>query len=82
MLAQVVVPASRVVDIIPSLQYLPEWIPGIGFKKEARDLRKVVDEFLEKPFLFVKKKMVFVYLRLFLSLMVRSRNWERRGNPS
>ncbi|KAF8799116.1 cytochrome P450 [Phlegmacium glaucopus] len=39
------------VDIIPILKYVPEFIPGAGFQKQARIWRKLQEDLREKPFL-------------------------------
>ncbi|EKM54971.1 uncharacterized protein PHACADRAFT_142788 [Phanerochaete carnosa HHB-10118-sp] len=37
-----VAPGSYLVDLIPILKYIPEWFPGAGFKRQAREWRKDV----------------------------------------
>ena len=46
------------VDTYPLLRYLPAWLPGMGFKKSAKEFRNVIDAFMNKPFEFVKHQMV------------------------
>ncbi|KLO09945.1 cytochrome P450 [Schizopora paradoxa] len=46
-----------IVDVIPALQYLPGWLPGMGFKKVAKQYHSVLYEFMERPFKFVKSRM-------------------------
>lgn len=43
-------PGTYLVSIIPQLQYVPEWVPGAGFKSVARRLRSQLIQLLEKPF--------------------------------
>ncbi|KAI0258094.1 cytochrome P450, partial [Gloeopeniophorella convolvens] len=50
-------PGSFLVDIIPALKYVPEWVPGAGFKRKAREWRGVADRFGTIPFEFVKSSM-------------------------
>ncbi|KAJ7123980.1 cytochrome P450 [Mycena crocata] len=45
------------VDTFPLLQYLPEWFPGAGFKRKAREWRKSVLALPEVPYNFVKQSM-------------------------
>lgn len=45
------------VDIIPALQYLPTWVPGAGFKIKAAQWKAKMEEFVEKPYEFVKNSM-------------------------
>ena len=42
------------------MKYLPEWVPGVGFKVSAREWAKTVSDFYDKPFAFVKHQMVRV----------------------
>ncbi|OCH96215.1 cytochrome P450 [Obba rivulosa] len=41
---------SYLVDILPILQYLPDWFPGAEFKKDAARWRVWVHDLLHKPF--------------------------------
>ncbi|KAF3933053.1 hypothetical protein ABW20_dc0107504 [Dactylellina cionopaga] len=45
------------VDMIPWLQYIPEWVPGAGFKKIARNYKKTYEDTLNIPFNFAKQEM-------------------------
>lgn len=46
------------VDIFPSLQYLPDWFPGTGFKHKAAIWKAKMEEFVNKPYEFVKNSIV------------------------
>ncbi|OJA19249.1 hypothetical protein AZE42_05983 [Rhizopogon vesiculosus] len=46
------------VDIIPSLAKVPEWFPGAGFKRLAREWKQTVEEMVSAPHQFVKDQMV------------------------
>ncbi|KLO04415.1 cytochrome P450 [Schizopora paradoxa] len=46
------------VDILPFLQYVPEWLPGAGFKRIAKKIRANGDEMADKPLAFVKMQMI------------------------
>jgi Flp pilus assembly protein TadD len=39
------------------VNYLPEWCPGAGFKKTARQMRAQLHQTTEQPYRFVKKQM-------------------------
>ncbi|KAK0500239.1 cytochrome P450 [Armillaria luteobubalina] len=41
---------SFLVDYIPSLKYLPRWVPGINFLDLAEGGRKLANDMTEKPF--------------------------------
>ena len=46
------------VDIFPSLRHIPLWMPGSGFKKNAMAWKKKMEEFVDRPYEFVKNSMV------------------------
>ncbi|KAF5310685.1 hypothetical protein D9619_008116 [Psilocybe cf. subviscida] len=41
---------SHSVDFIPWLKHLPEWLPGMGFKKEAVRWKRLSEAMVNKPF--------------------------------
>ncbi|KAF7369886.1 Cytochrome p450 [Mycena sanguinolenta] len=49
---------SFLVDSLPFLKYIPEFFPGAGFKKQAREWSKVVEAMPNIPYDFVKKARV------------------------
>jgi hypothetical protein len=52
------------VDVFPSLQYLPKWMPGAGFLRKAEVWKKKMEDFVDLPYEFVKIAMVGHYMRL------------------
>ncbi|KAG1815026.1 cytochrome P450 [Suillus subaureus] len=46
-----------IVDFLPSLAKLPEWFPGAGFKRLARECRETLEEMAAAPYKFVKDQM-------------------------
>jgi hypothetical protein len=52
------VPGAFLVDSLPILKYVPEWVPGAGFQKRAREWRKLAEEVLEMPFKGAKSRIV------------------------
>ncbi|KAK7449253.1 hypothetical protein VKT23_013398 [Stygiomarasmius scandens] len=46
------------VDVFPSLQYVPAWFPGAGWKRKALRYHKTLAEMLEAPYEWVKQQMV------------------------
>ena len=46
------------VDIFPFLKHIPLWMPGSGFKKNAITWKKKMEEFVDRPFEYVKISMV------------------------
>ncbi|KAF2501128.1 cytochrome P450, partial [Lophium mytilinum] len=45
-------PGKWLVDFFPFMRHIPEWFPGGGFKKAAREVHAHVDEVIEKPLAF------------------------------
>jgi len=51
------VPGAWVVDMVQFLRYLPDWFPGAGFKRTARQWRATLTDLTERPYAFVKHQM-------------------------
>ncbi|PIL34529.1 cytochrome P450 [Ganoderma sinense ZZ0214-1] len=47
-------PYAFLVDQLPFLRHLPSWLPGLGFKRQAVQWRKDLDELAQIPFDTVK----------------------------
>lgn len=54
--ASVTLPGAWLVDIVSWLKYLPDWMPGAGFKSVARKARQVITASAEVPFRFAKQR--------------------------
>ena len=52
-------PGAFLVDVIPMLKYVPEFIPGAGFQKKARMWRKLQENMREQPYSASIETMVF-----------------------
>ena len=52
------VPGAFMVDLLPFLKYLPEWLPGTGFLSLAREWKKQTVASADVPFSFTKNQMV------------------------
>ncbi|KAF8872113.1 cytochrome P450 [Infundibulicybe gibba] len=50
------VPGAFLVDFIPILKYVPEWMPGARFKKKAAHWRDANYRMVEKPWEFAKSQ--------------------------
>ncbi|KAJ4253329.1 hypothetical protein NW762_010484 [Fusarium torreyae] len=50
-------PGAWLVDLIPWLRYVPEWMPGAGFKKTAKLYRKHLYQGIEIPYNYVREQM-------------------------
>ena len=53
-----VLPGARLVNVVPALRHLPAWLPGMGFKRHAREVARLTDDMVNLPFAFVKEEMV------------------------
>ena len=51
------VPGKWAVDALPLLEYLPEWMPGGGFKRTARLWKETLTSVVEDPYAFVTREM-------------------------
>ena len=45
------------VDFVPSLRYLPSWFPGATFKRQAISWRETLDQMVNIPYNYVKRRM-------------------------
>lgn len=52
------------VDVIPILKYVPEFVPGAGFQKQARIWRKIQEDFREVPYLASIEAMVTLLIHI------------------
>ncbi|KAG2148122.1 cytochrome P450 [Suillus clintonianus] len=50
-------PGAFMVDFMPFLAKVPEWFPGAGFKRQAREWHETVEEMVSAPYQFVKDQM-------------------------
>ncbi|KAJ7029520.1 cytochrome P450 [Mycena alexandri] len=51
------VPGKFLVDSFPILRYVPGWLPGAGFKRQAKEWRKIARAFRDLPFAESKRLM-------------------------
>lgn len=50
-------PGGFLVNLIPLLRRLPDWFPGTGFKRTAREWASTLHEMIEAPHQYVKDQM-------------------------
>ncbi|KAF5321043.1 hypothetical protein D9619_000276 [Psilocybe cf. subviscida] len=50
-------PGGFLVDLIPALRHVPEWCPGAGFQRKAREWAGTLLEMVDGPYNFVKQQM-------------------------
>lgn len=53
-------PGAYFVDTIPWLKHIPDWIPGLRWKKELREMRKSREDLYDVPFGYVMEEMVYM----------------------
>ncbi|KAF9881452.1 cytochrome p450 oxidoreductase [Colletotrichum karsti] len=51
------VPGAFLVDILPILRYVPDWVPGTGWKKTARRWAYELNAAIETPYEFTKHQL-------------------------
>ncbi|KAF9449842.1 cytochrome P450 [Macrolepiota fuliginosa MF-IS2] len=54
---EALIPGRFLVDVIPALKYVPEWLPGAGWKRRANYVKKVNELVSRRPFEIVKEKL-------------------------
>ena len=67
-LAELLVPGTFLVDIIPVLKYVPEWFPGAKFQSKAAVMRKHAARIRNTTFAAAEELMVcdsLVFLEFF-----------------
>ena len=47
---------SEVISLV--VKYVPEWVPGAGFQRQAREWKALMDQVNDVPYHFVKSQMV------------------------
>ncbi|KAL1751253.1 cytochrome P450 [Schizophyllum commune] len=57
MVTETCIQGSYLVNSIPTLKYVPEWMPGAGFKRVAREGRAVAHDIVHRPFREVKESL-------------------------
>ncbi|TFK41780.1 cytochrome P450 [Crucibulum laeve] len=62
-IGKVASPGAFLVDIMPVLKYMPEFLPGAGFKRKAREWYQLMVMFREKPFAFARKQIELGYAK-------------------
>ncbi|KAF8960404.1 cytochrome P450 [Flammula alnicola] len=51
------VPGAFLVDVLPFLKYVPEWVPGAGFQKKGKEWKELAKAMVEVPFAATKRNM-------------------------
>ena len=67
------IPGAFLVDSMPILKYVPEWMPGAGFQKKARIWREAGQIMIEKSFAAAKDRIVSQ--RLVLETLIKTHSY-------
>ena len=51
-------PGAFLVDVIPTLKYVPAWFPGAGWKRTAEMFRQTLTTMADVPYRFVQEQIV------------------------
>jgi len=51
-------PGTYLVDFIPALKYVPDWVPGAGFKKTAKECHVLLQTMRDSPYEDAKRQIV------------------------
>lgn len=51
-------PGRLLVGVLPSLRYVPSWIPGAGWKRKLHELATLAEEIKIKPFEDARVRLV------------------------
>lgn len=54
-------PGRFLVDVFPWLRFVPEWFPGAGWKKTAREWRQVVDRTFDTGYSWALEQIVRMF---------------------
>lgn len=61
-------PGQYFVNVFPVMKYLPGWVPGATFKKDAYKLRQLLLQVLEDPYEMTLKMMVGIEELILMSV--------------
>ncbi|KAF9458364.1 cytochrome P450 [Collybia nuda] len=56
-MSQAGVPGRFLIDVLPILKYVPSWMPGAGFKRQAARWGELTTEMVQGPFNHVKETL-------------------------
>ncbi|KAF9489406.1 cytochrome P450 [Pleurotus eryngii] len=55
--SETTVTGAFMVDVFPSLQYVPSWFPGAAWKRKVSKYHNTLEQMLDQPYQWVKKQM-------------------------
>jgi len=57
------IPGRFLVDVLPSLKYVPEWLPGANFQRIAREWKELWRRFANRTFEVAEANIVSLIRR-------------------
>jgi hypothetical protein len=51
-------PGRYIVDLLPVIDYLPGWFPGLKYRQVVVGMKKTLNEFMDRPYKYVEKQLV------------------------
>ncbi|KAF8592911.1 cytochrome P450, partial [Ceratobasidium sp. AG-I] len=57
-LSQAILPTNFLVNVIPALVHVPEWFPGAGWKRKAREWREMKEAIVSQVYQWTKDRIV------------------------
>ncbi|KAA8651170.1 hypothetical protein EYZ11_007034 [Aspergillus tanneri] len=79
-LSQAFVPLAWVVDAVPAVEKLPEWFPGMSYRKTAQKWKAVNEAAAEIPYSFVKRQLALNAHRPSYVSNLLQQNMTKSGN--
>lgn len=76
--SQVSTPGAYLVDVLPILKYTPSWMPGAGFKRQAREWKKLTEAVYHAPFEEMKRTTVRILAQTGFRGLRHELNLQRR----
>ncbi|KAF9050869.1 cytochrome P450 [Hymenopellis radicata] len=55
-------PGKFIVDVFPLLRFVPDWVPGAGYKILAKEWKKAFDDMVQVPYNFTRRMMARRYV--------------------
>ena len=74
-------PGRFLVDVFPWLRFVPEWFPGAGWKKTAREWRQLSDRQLNTGYEWTLEQIVRILEDSCIALTLLISPETREGNP-
>jgi len=78
---QALQPGRFLVEVFPWLRFIPEWFPGTGWKKVAREWRQLGDRMYTTGYEWTLEQIVRILEGTGLALMLLVSSETRQGNP-